>query len=591
MKLTMIDYLFIISFIGLNLIIGLFLSKKAGKSLKTFFTGGNNLPWWIIGTSMVATTFGADTPIAVAEIVANDGISGNWVWWSMLAGGILTTFFFAKNWRKSGVLTDLEFITLRYSGKPALFLRGFRAIYFGVFLNVIIMGWVNLALLSVLKVFTDIPEDQLLYYIGGAMLFVAIYSSISGILGVIYTDILQFILAMVGCIVLAVIVLNTDQVGGIAGLKEKLPAQTFDFFPTIGEKAEGSIIGKYALGFWSFFAFVGITWWASWYPGNEPGGGGYIAQRMLSAKNEKHAVGATLFFQIAHYALRPWPWIIVGLCAIVLYPNLGDGEKGLGFVYAMRDFLPNGLKGILIVSFLAAYMSTISTHLNWGASYLINDFYKNNFGRNDDAKKQVMFSRAATLLLMVLAILVTSQLESIKGAWVFLMECGAGLGLVLILRWYWWRINAWSELAATIAPFIGLMIAKFYFQHFHPELGIHEFPGSLFFVVSFTTITWIAATYLTRPTEESVLHAFVEKIGPDGWWGPFRRPETSKDKANMLYLVICWISAIVAIYSFLFLIGSMIFQDQSAIILYGGLTIVSGLVLYVTTKKAKILSD
>ncbi|MFY7786224.1 MAG: sodium:solute symporter family transporter, partial [Thermoflexibacteraceae bacterium] len=356
-------------------------------------------------------------------------------------GGILTALFFAHLWRKANIVTDVELIEKRYSGKEAAVLRGFKAIYMGVFLNSVVIAWVNVALGALLKVFFDIPDEQLLWYIAGAMLFVAIYSSLSGLIGVAVTDAVQFWIAMIGCTVLAVIVVNSEQVGGISGLKAKLPAWSLDFFPTISS-AEGTA-QSLSIGVATFLAYIGFQWWASWYPGAEPGGGGYVVQRMMSVPTEEDAQKATLFFQVAHYCLRPWVWIMVGLCCIILYPDLPEQNKKLGYVMAIKDFLPAGLKGLLLVAFLAAYMSTIATQLNWGTSYLINDFYKRFITPQATEKQLVGSSRIGTFVIMLAALFVTAQLSTMEGAFKFMIECGAGLGLVLILRWYWWRINAW----------------------------------------------------------------------------------------------------------------------------------------------------
>ncbi|KAB2852845.1 MAG: Na+:solute symporter, partial [Ignavibacterium sp.] len=369
-----LDYLIVIAYFIFSIIIALIYYKKAGKSTDDFFLSGRNLPWYLAGLSMVATTFAADTPLAVTELVAKNGISGNWLWWNFAFGGMLTVFFFARLWRRAGIMTEAEFAEIRYSGKPARFLRGFRALYLGLFMNVIIIGWVNKAMTSILVGLFGIDESIVLLYVFGAMILVAVYSAISGLWGVVVTDAFQFFIAITGCIILAVIVVNSQQVGGMTGLQEKLPDYVFNFFPTISDVPTAA--GTLAMTTFSFLAYIGIIWWASWYPGAEPGGGGYVAQRMMSAKNEKHSLFATLFFQIAHYTIRPWPWIVVGLASLVLYPELSDSEKAMGYIYAMRDFLPVGLKGLLVAAFFAAYMSTIATQLNWGTSYIVNDFYK-----------------------------------------------------------------------------------------------------------------------------------------------------------------------------------------------------------------------
>ena len=585
MELALLDWIIIVAYLIFALGIGFIYKNQASKSLSDFFLGGRNLPWYIAGISMVATTFAADTPLWVTEKIAQHGISGNWLWWNMLIGGMLTTFFFAKLWRRAEIVTELEFIELRYSGKPAAFLRGFKSVYMGIFLNAIVIGWVNVALIAILKVFFDIPDNMVIWVIAGAMIVVALYSTLSGLLGVAMTDFVQFFIAMIGCIVLAVVVLNTEEVGGISGLKEQLPAWRFDFFPKINSGSVAEDIGTYSVTIGAFLTFGLVQWWASWYPGAEPGGGGYIAQRMMSAKDEKHAIYATLFFQIAHYCLRPWPWIIVGLCALVLYPDLPLEDSSQGFVMAMKDYLPAGLKGLLLVAFLSAYMSTISTQLNWGASYLTNDLYKRflrkkrpNESEEQVQKDYVQKARLFTLLIMVIALFATTQIKTIDSAATFLIECGAGLGMVLILRWYWWRINAWSEIVASIAPFIGYILANYIFEL--------EFPYNFLFTVGFSTITWLIATFITVPTKNETLLHFYNKVRPEGAWGIYSAEK--KEKSNLKGLFVCWISSIVMTYACLFLIGDIIFQnfDSAAIELF--IAVISFLLLRFQLKRTRI---
>jgi SSS family solute:Na+ symporter len=555
LKVQFIDVIVIIVYFILSLLIGVLFLKRAGKSVEEFFLSGRKLSWWVAGTTMVATTFAADTPLAVTELVAKNGIAGNWMWWNMVAGSVLTVFFFAKLWRRANITTDIEFIEVRYSGRPAAFLRGFKAIYLGIFINCVIMGWVNVALAEILINIFGIVESHVIIAVIGCMLIVGIYSAISGLWGIVVTDFFQFTIAMVGCIVLAVAVLNIPQVGGIDGLKASLPEHVFYFLPSI-EMGSGTVLqGVMAISFSAFLAHIVIQWWASWYPGSEPGGGGYIAQRMMSAKDERHSVLATLWFTIAHYALRPWPWIIVALATLVLYPELSPDNKKTGFILAMRDYLPPGLLGLLIAAFLAAYMSTISTHLNWGSSYIINDFYRRFVKKDAKEEHYVVISRITTLLLVLLSSLLIFVIKSISGAWAFIIECGAGLGLVLILRWYWWRINAWSEIVAMIAPFAGYAIAKLIFKI--------TFPDSLFVIVLFTTLSWIVATYLTRPTDRNVLIDFYKRVKPGG---PGWRPITKGDSINsetesMSTHFLNWIIGILLIYSSLFSIGKIILKD------------------------------
>lgn len=569
-----IDWIIIALYVVFVLIIGLLFKNKAGKSLDDYFLGGRNLPWWLAGLSMVATTFAADTPLAVTEIVGKNGIAGNWLWWNFLIGGMLTTFFFARLWRRAGVLTELELIKIRYSGKEADILRGFRSVYIALIMNTIIIAWVNLALMTIIKVFFGIEGNILLLVMFGAMLVAALYSVASGLLGVAVTDAVQFFIAIGGSIILAVLVIHNSTIHDISGLKASLPAEAFNFFPKISSQ---NIAGVMTLSVGAFLAYGFVQWWASWYPGAEPGGGGYIAQRMLSTKNEKHSVLATLFFQFMHYAVRPWPWIIVGLAAMVLYPGLNADNFRFGYVYAMRDYLPAGLKGLMLVAFLAAYMSTISTQLNFGASLLTNDLLLLSKKANKISdKKKVFFGRIITVIIMLIALAITNVISSISDAWKFMLETGAGLGLVLILRWYWWRINAWSELTAAIAPAVFYAITKI--------KGI-DFPVSYFITVGGTTVTWLVVTFLTKPTDREVLENFYKKVKPQGFWRPFGKDTNSK---NLIYLTVAWISSILFIYSLLFATGKLILQDWIQMFYYILAGVITAIPLYFSVKKAKI---
>ncbi|MCK4578834.1 MAG: Na+:solute symporter, partial [Candidatus Marinimicrobia bacterium] len=475
MHLSTLDWFIIFLYMAVSATIAVIYSRRAGKSTSEFFLSGRNLPWWIAGTAMVATTFAADTPLAVTELVAQNGIAGNWLWWNMLFGGMLTTFFFARLWRRANILTDVEFTELRYSGKPAAFLRGFRALYLGLLMNLIIMGWVNLAMVKILTVmfpnltffgiqqvsFLGFEFQATLLWVGVIMLIVAVYSSMSGLWGVAITDTFQFAVAMVGTIALAVIAVNIPEIGGLDGLKAELPDWMFEFTPRVGGGAAG-VGSTLSLTVTAFIAYIGVQWWASWYPGADPGGGGYIAQRMMSAKDEKHSLFATLWFMVAHYAIRPWPWIIVALVSLVLYPELDAAHQSEGFVMVMRDHLPSGMLGLLLAAFLAAYMSTIATQLNWGASYIVNDFYRRFIRPEGDEKYHVRISRLTTLITMIISLIVTSKLDRISGAWQFIIGLSGGIGLVLIMRWWWWRINAWSEISAMVAPLLIYPLIKFY---------------------------------------------------------------------------------------------------------------------------------
>jgi solute:Na+ symporter, SSS family len=551
-----IDWLIIITYFVLSFAIALYYARRAGKNIQEFFLTGRNLPWWLAGTAMVATTFAADTPLAVTELVARNGIAGNWLWWNFLFGSVLTVFFFARLWRRAQVLTDVEFIELRYSGRIGSFLRGLRAVYLGLFINTVILGWVNVAMASILIGMFDISENQVRYYIFGAMLFVAIYSALSGLWGVVVTDAFQFVIAMAGTIILAIIVLQLPQVGGIAGLRAQLPDWMFQFHPAVGVDAQTTALGGVlALSVSAFVAYIFVQWWAAWYPGAEPGGGGFVAQRMMSAKDEKNSLLATLWFTIAHYCLRPWPWILVALATLILYPDLPPEQKRLGYIYAMRDFLPPGIKGLLVAAFFAAYMSTIATHFNWGTSYIINDFYKRFVRKEATERHYVFVSRLATLLLMVASVLVTLVIQTISGAWQFIIEAGAGLGLVLILRFYWWRINAWSEISAMITPFFAYAYIRLFTNI--------AFPQSLFFIVGVTTVVWLAFTFMTRPVEWDHLVAFYRRVRPGGiGWRKVSRevPDVTPD-SGYGWLFIDWACGVILVYSALFGMGHILFGD------------------------------
>ncbi len=612
MDLAKIDWLIIIIYILFTIAIGLYFRKKANKSLSDYFLGGRKLPWYIAGISMVATTFAADTPLAVTEIVGKNGISGNWLWWNFLIGGMLTTFFFARLWRRADVLTELELINIRYSGRQAKFLRAFKSVYLGLLMNSIIIAWVNLALMTLIEVFFGIDGWQLLAIMAVAMAIAMIYSTISGLWGVAITDVIQFIIAMSGSIILTVIVLSSEKVGGIAGIKSQVSEQALSFFPQIGGN---NVAGTLTISAGAFLAYGLFQWWASWYPGAEPGGGGYIAQRMMSTKNEKHSIFATLFFQTAHYAIRPWPWILVGLAALILYPELPENELRLGYVMAMKDFLPIGLKGLLLVSFLSAYMSTISTQLNFGASILTNDLILLNKTKEEkENKKNVTIGRLFTIVIMFISLIITSQIESISGVWEFVIECGAGLGMVLILRWYWWRINAWSEITATLVPFVVYGVLKLIkFIKLQPIIAEYGdkipveimavfnnnnanlvFPNSFFWTVSITTIAWVVITFLTKPTKQSVLINFYKKVKPQGAWKTIQKIsgiKSTKDKYYLLNLSVCWLSSIVLIYSVLFFIGKIIFAEWQAVGIYGIIIIVSFSIFMLFVNKTKIFED
>ncbi len=546
MNLHWVDWLVIIAFFVISLLISFRYKSIGEKGLSGFFLGGRGLPWYLAGISMVATTFAVDTPLAVTELVAQKGIAGNWLWWCFVMGGMLTVIFFSRLWRRAEVLTELELIDLRYGGKGAYWLRKIKSVYLGLIMNAIVIAWVNKALLSLIAVFFDIPESQLIWFAAGSMLFVTIYSSISGLIGIAVTDAFQFILAMTGCIILAYLVIQSDKTGGISGLKASVPEHFFHFYPGVSSTGAG-----YHMGWSEFLLFAGVIWWSSWYPGAEPGGGGYVAQRMMSSKNEKHSLLATLFFQVMHYCLRPWPWILVGLAAIVLYPELGPDDKKLGYVMAMRDFLPNGLKGLMLAAFFGAYASTISTQLNWGASYLMNDLVSEKKRDSWSDKEIVKYSRWATLVMMIAGLYVTTLVESISAVWSFVIECGAGLGLVLILRWFWWRINVWSEIAATLTPFAIYGSLKLW----PGDPFFASSPYSVFITVAGTTIVWLIVTFLTPPEKEEVLQKFTERVNPMGIWR-----NHAADNRPIPWMFMAWVGSVSLIIGILFTTGGLLLQ-------------------------------
>jgi solute:Na+ symporter, SSS family len=589
MYLAPLDWLLVAAYFVLSLSIAGYFYKRASKNTSEFFLSGRNMPWWLAGTSMVATTFAADTPLAVTEFVARDGIAGNWLWWNFVFGGVLTVFFFAKLWRRSGVLTDVEFVEFRYEGKAAAWLRGVKAIYFGLLMNCIILGWVTLAMVTIIDVlfpgvtifgmtgftFLGIAISAPMAIVGLLIIFVAFYSLISGLWGVAVTDAFQFLIAIGGTIVLAIFALDLPEIGGVAGLRAQLPAETFRFTPTIGDMAEGAAV--LTLSASAFVAYIGVQWWSSWYPGSEPGGGGYVAQRMMSAKDEKHSLFAVLWFTIAHYCLRPWPWIIVALVSLVLYPDLQNSREG--FVLVMRDVLPTGLLGLLFAAFLAAFTSTFAAHLNWGTSYLINDFWRRFIKVDGDERYYVRTGRIVTALLAVVAFFVTTQLQTIAQAWELVLTASAGLGLVLILRWYWWRVNAWSELAATLAPIAMVLLTLLGVPI--PGLAA-EFPNNLFAVVAITTVVWLVVTFLTKPTSDATLDRYFRRVRPGGpGWKPVveRNPDVQPD-SGLGALAVQWLVGVTLVYSTLFGFGNVILGDMLPGLMLIGVALAAGAFLW-----------
>jgi len=583
MALSPLDIAVIVAFFAINLGIGLYFARGSGKSVGEFFLSGRSAPWWLTGVSMVATTFAVDTPLAVTGFVAKNGIAGNWLWWNMAASGILTVFFFAALWRRSGVLTDVEFIELRYGGKPAAALRGVRAVYQGVIVNTIIMGWVNLAMVKILSLTLHVPTYLALYVCLG---LTALYVTIGGFWSILVTDFLQFIVKMTMAIVLAVVAVAA--VGGIGPLRAGLAALD-------AQRGGASILAFTPSGdaSWmpitTFLVFIGVSWWASSYPGAEPGGGSYIAQRILASRTEKDAVYATLFFNVAHYALRPWPWILVALAALVLYPHGVVGVDGkvdpeLGYVKTLVDHLPPALRGLMLAGFLAAYMSTIGTQLNLGASYLTNDLYRRFIVRGADERHYVVISRVMTVVAVVLAAVVTLFMTSVGEAWKYMLTLTAGVGLVMILRWYWWRINAWTEISALAAS--AIVGTWCYSSGIVAGDDPNATAKRLLITVAATTLVWLVVTFITKPESEETLSRFYARVRPSGpGWAPIARLVPVNSEDNLGIALLDWVAGLGLVYGTLFGIGRLVLGDAAAGLAWCALAIGCGAVIARTLRR------
>jgi len=578
-QLAALDWLVIALYFLLSLGIGLYYKARAGRSTQEFFLSGRNVPWWLAGTSMVATTFAADTPLAVTGLVAKGGIAGNWLWWNFVAGGMLTVFFYARLWRRAGVMTDVEFAEIRYSGAPAAFLRGFRALYLGLLINSIVLGWVNLAMVKILEHVLGVTKIQAIAITLGMIGVTSVISTLSGLWGVLVTDFVQFAIAMGMVIVLAVFAVGA--VGGMDGLLARL--SELDRARAATGQA-GSVLSFIPdpnsawMPMLTFLVYISLNWWATWYPGSEPGGGGFVAQRMFSARDEKHSLLATLWFQVAHYALRPWPWILTALVAMVQYPGLADPEAG--YLRVMLDHLPASLRGLMVAAFAAAFMSTIATQLNWGASYLVNDFYRRFVRREAGERHYVLVSRLATVLLTLVSAVVTFYMTSIAAAWKLLIVTGAGTGGVLLLRWYWWRVNAWSEVSSMVAAFVvSLSLQLFWGLDSDDPLG---FAWIMIVTISVTTAVWLATTFLTRPEPIEKLLEFYRRVRPSGrGWAPIARlaPEVRADGGGWRNLADA-AAGCVLIYGALFGVGKLLLKQTAAGLIFLAAALAAGLLIY-----------
>src|SRR5256714_1457489 len=617
MPLTYIDWAVIIGYLLVNLAIGIYYRRRASGNTEEFFVSGRDVSWWLAGTSMVATTFAADTPLFVCGVVARQGIAGNWIWWGLCVGGMLTVFFFARYWRRAEILTDVQFCEIRYGGNPAAFLRGFKSIYLGLFMNCFILGWVTRAMVSIITVILgpviaegrvvnlgilgqhtlgDPQNTALAICIFVLIPFTGLYTFIGGLWGVLVTDLFQFVLKMTMIIVLAWVAVA--KIGGMHALEARLQpirenvqatgvtaSDPTAFLPDFHHGWGSSAI--WTLPLLTFVVYLGMQWWLAWYPGAEPGGGGYVAQRMFSAKDEKNSLGATLWFNIAHYALRPWPWIVTALVAIVVYSPNGGLHPSVafaqnpeqGYVMVLRDFLPPALRGLMVAAFLAAFMSTVGTQLNWGCSYLVNDLYKRFLVRNSSEQHYVRISRVITVLLVLASGYTAAQLKSIGAGWELVLGVGFGTGAVYILRWYWWRISAWSEISAMIAAAvvtIGLRNVSFVGNDAMVYAKKTLITGGL------TTIAWLLATFFTRAESNATLVAFYRRVHPTVYgWRPIAKlapelPEV-KDVAGNAFN---WLMGVILVYGCLFGIGKLVFQQWGQGILLLAIAAVAGYLIF-----------
>jgi solute:Na+ symporter, SSS family len=563
MNFTLLDWSAIVLYLGITLVLGLYFRSRSGKSVDDYFVSGRNVSWWLAGTSMVATTFAADTPLVVTGLVYTQGVAGNWLWWAFLLSGMMTVFLFARLWRRSGLLTDVQFAEMRYSGRPAAFLRGFRAIYLGLLMNCLILGWVTNAMTSIVAVTLGVSDrNALAICVLFLIPFTGLYVALGGLWGVLWTDLFQFALKM--AIVIGVAWYAVSAAGGMNALINRLSDMRAAAGPSAGDATAFfpdfsrpfSQEGIWILPVLTFVVNIGLQWWAFWYPGAEPGGGGYIAQRIFSAKDERNGLLAVLWFNVAHYALRPWPWILTALAAVVLYPHLEHPETG--YMLIVSQHVPPALRGIVIAGFMAAFMSTIATQLNWGASYLVSDFYRRFIKREADDKHYILISRLATVLLVIASAGISVLLSDIRSGWQVVLEVGAGTGGVYLLRWYWWRINAWSEISAMATA----LFVTVWLRWTEPFAGTNPvvFAKTALTTTVITTMVWLIVTYATKAEPEQVLIKFYRDVRPHvAGWQPVARlapevPPTRDLGRNLL----SWILGCFMVYMALFGLGHVL---------------------------------
>jgi Na+/proline symporter len=560
MNFSSLDWSAVVAYLGITLVLGLYFRRRSGRSVDDYFVSGRNVSWWLAGTSMVATTFAADTPLVVTGLVYRQGIAGNWLWWCFLPSGMMTVFLFARLWRRSGLLTDVQFAELRYSGKPAAFLRGFRAVYLGLLMNCLILGWVTKAMTTIVAISLGVTESRALAICVLFLIpFTGIYVALGGLWGVLWTDLFQFVLKM--AIVIAVAWYAVDAVGGMHVLLDKLAAMRVTAGPGAGDATSFwpdfsrplTYQGMWILPVITFVVILGLQWWAFWYPGAEPGGGGYIAQRIFSARDERNGLLSVLWFNVAHYAIRPWPWIIAALAVIVLYPGLAAPESA--YMRLVTEHMPHAVRGVVFAGFMAAFMSTIATQLNWGASYLVADFYRRFLKRNGSERHYVVASRVATALLVVISAYVSAMLPSIVAGWEIVLMIGAGTGGVYLLRWYWWRINAWSEISAMATALVVTLVLRSVF----PGSGPVVFAETALITTFATTAAWIFVTYATRPEPESVLVSFYRSVRPHvSGWKPIAKVASDVPPTHDLGRnLVSWVLGCAMVYLALFGLGRL----------------------------------
>ena len=595
MSLTALDWAAIAGYLLITLILGLYFRRKSAQSTADYFVSGRQVSWWLAGTSMVATTFAADTPLAVTGLVYTQGVAGNWLWWSFLPSGMMTVFLFARLWRRSGLITDVQFAELRYHGKPAAFLRGFRAVYLGLLMNCLILGWVTKAMVNIISTSLGISDAKALAIcVFFLMPFTGIYVSLGGLWGVLWTDLFQFVLKM--AIVIAVAWYGVHAVGGMPQLLEKLAAKrslagphASDITALLPDFSRG-LTGEalWTLPVITFVVHLAVQWWAFWYPGAEPGGGGYVAQRIFSARDERHGLLSVLWFNLAHYALRPWPWILTALAAVVLYPELAQPERG--YMLVATQHTPHALLGILLAGFMAAFMSTVATQLNWGSSYLVEDFYRRFVKKGASEKHYVNASRLATVFLVVAAAWVSMQLQSVSEGWKIVLELGAGTGGVYLLRWYWWRVNAWSEISAMAAALVTTLALHSHSLWMSLAGRLGPFAGSdpvvfaktTLCTTGVTTLVWVAVTLLTPAEPEQTLLDFYRKVRPDvRGWGPVARASGAIEETRDLGTnLLSWLIGCVFVYTALCSIGQLCFGRMGPGLFLGLVCAASGVALY-----------